>query len=93
LHKSTVVPHLAPEKTRLLCQREGAQQPPVAAIFRPPDDQSPPQKTCHRNAPHDAYTRSTVVSKSVANPWRDPKIAVLARQKAIKKWIRQLRGK
>jgi hypothetical protein len=25
-----------------------------------------------------------VVSKSVANPWRDPKIAVLVRQKAIK---------
>jgi hypothetical protein len=35
----------------------------------------------------------TVVSKSVANPWRDPKIAVLAGQKAVKKWIRQLRGK
>jgi hypothetical protein len=30
----------------------------------------------------------TVVSKSVANPWRDPKIAVLAGQKAVKKWIR-----
>jgi hypothetical protein len=27
------------------------------------------------------------------NPWRDPKIAVLAGQKAAKKWIRQLRGK
>jgi hypothetical protein len=36
---------------------------------------------------------STVVSKSVANPWRDPKIAVLAGQKAVKKWIRQMRGK
>jgi hypothetical protein len=35
----------------------------------------------------------TVVSKSVANPWRDPKIAVLAGQKAVKKWVRQLRGK
>jgi hypothetical protein len=31
---------------------------------------------------------STVVSKSVANPWRDPKIVVLAGQKAVKKWIR-----
>jgi hypothetical protein len=31
---------------------------------------------------------STVVSKSVANPWRDPKIALLAGQKAVKKWIR-----
>jgi hypothetical protein len=32
--------------------------------------------------------RHTVVSKSVANPWRDPKIAVLAGPKAVKKWIR-----
>jgi hypothetical protein len=37
--------------------------------------------------------KGTVVSKSVANPWRDPKIAVLVGQKAVKKWIRQLRGK
>jgi hypothetical protein len=29
-----------------------------------------------------------VVSKSVANPWRDPKIAVLVRHRAIKSWIR-----
>jgi hypothetical protein len=35
----------------------------------------------------------TVVSESVANPWRDPKIAVLAGPKAVKKWIRQLHGK
>jgi hypothetical protein len=33
-----------------------------------------------------------VVSKSVANPWRDPKIAVLAGQKAVKSWIRPQRG-
>jgi hypothetical protein len=35
----------------------------------------------------------TVMSKSVANPWRDRKIAVLAGQKAVKSWIRPLRGK
>jgi hypothetical protein len=32
----------------------------------------------------------TVMSKSVANPWRDRKIAVLAGQKAVKSWIRHL---
>jgi hypothetical protein len=37
--------------------------------------------------------RVTVVSKSVANPWRDPNFAVLAGQKAVKSWIRQLRDK
>jgi hypothetical protein len=36
--------------------------------------------------------RYIVVSKSVANPWRDPKIAVLAGQKAVKSWIRPPRG-
>jgi hypothetical protein len=41
----------------------------------------------------DPIARATVVCKSVANPWRDLKIAVLAGQKAVKKWIRQLRGK
>jgi hypothetical protein len=33
-----------------------------------------------------------VRSKSVANPWRNPKIAVLAAQKAAKSWIHLLRG-
>jgi hypothetical protein len=37
--------------------------------------------------------KSTVMSKSVANPWRYRKIAVLAGQKAVKSWIRPLRGK
>ena len=31
-------------------------------------------------------------SKSVANPWQDPKIAVLAGQKVVKSRIRPLRG-
>jgi hypothetical protein len=35
----------------------------------------------------------TAMSKSVANPWRDRKIAVLAGEKAVKSWIRPLRGK
>jgi hypothetical protein len=39
------------------------------------------------------FRPDTVVSKSVANPWRDPKIAVMAGQKAVKNWIRQLRRK
>jgi hypothetical protein len=43
-------------------------------------------------ASHKQNDHDIVRFKSVANPWRDPKIAVLAGQKAVKSWIRLLRG-